>query len=247
MREDRQRVARPSPHRDPHGGRRGRAGGARRGRPRARRGARHPRRAERVVGAAARAGRRGAGVRRARAGATPARYAGRLDPADRRAVGRGRDGRLRGREPRARREPAVRGRCVGARARDRVGRAVPVAARARLPLPRRAPAVAALAGPRGGCARVGGRDAAAPPAAAGAGRSPRRGAQPARGRCRLRVPRARVLGLLVRPAVLAVRRCAGAARALPGREAASAAARSCGSRTVRCCRRCGSAGCRSRA
>ena len=50
----------------------------------------------------------------------------------------------------ARREPAVRGRRVGARARDRVGRAVPVAARARLPVPRRAPAVAALAAPRGG-------------------------------------------------------------------------------------------------
>ena len=116
MREDRQRVARPSPHRDPHGGRRGRAGGARRGRPRARRGARHPDAPSAwsglplVLGVGAPACVGLVLVLRR----PDTRVAWIL--LDRRAVGRGRDGRLRGREPRARREPAVRGRCVGARA-----------------------------------------------------------------------------------------------------------------------------------
>ena len=87
--------------------------------------------------------------------AAPARHPRRLDPAGRRAVGRGRDGRRHGGDPRARRRPGLRRRRVGARARDRVGRAVPVAARARLRLPGRAPALAALAPPGRARARLG--------------------------------------------------------------------------------------------
>ena len=129
--------------------------------------------------------------------------------------------------------------------RQRVGGAVPVAARARLRLPRRPAAVAALAARRRARPRVRRGGAAAAAAAADARGPDGEVDNPIGIGAGLDVADAGVLGLLVRAAALAVRRRAGAARALPRRQPRRAA-RSCGSPTARCCRRCGSAGPRSR-
>ena len=224
VREDRWRApprppARLSRRRARVRGRRGRDRGRRR-REGARRG--HPRR----PGGCRRdpPGGRHAGLRRARAGAARRRRPRGVDPPRRRAVGGGGDGRLRTRQPRARQRSRLdRGR-LGAHRRDGMDPALPVAARARLRLSRRPPAVASLAADGHGRHGVRCRHAVAAAATADPRGPGRRRRQPDRRRARPRGPAgARVLGVLVRAAGLAVRRGARAARPLQGGRARVAA------------------------
>ena len=130
------------------------------------------------------------------------------------------------RQPRARRRSRTRPRAPGrSSSRTEWTRALPVAARARLRLSRRPAAVAPLAADGRGRRRVRRRHAGAAAAAADARGPERSRRQPDRRRARPRGPAdARVLGLLVRAAGLAVRRRARAARALQGGRAGAAPA-----------------------
>ena len=86
-----------------------------------------------------------------------------LDPARRRAVRRDRDVRRPGERAAARSRPDLDGGTLDPRARRRVARPVPLAARARVPLPRRPPAGTALAHPVAHHARRGDGGARAAP------------------------------------------------------------------------------------